>query len=383
MRKNKVLYLIFAILFILPSVFVMSGCFGSGTAGGNGYTPSIDNTTDLIDYTPSQGENQYGEDDELYTSKYLNFVTEINGYYSTNKPFEIDSENPNLRIYDNIYFYEYDFFQMMSSDYRYIWCSLSDENDTQYAEVEREQGEDIQTNIKKSGVYKVIFDTSTFLFDLEYKSEITTPVYEEIKNCDIYSTATSWTTMQKNGDEFYILNYSVEKEKLVAFDSSFSHTSHYKTTIDEACKNRYIHKSGNKPKSDIWFMIGGKYNIYLNAKTYVVRVELVEANESSYSAVIYENKEFVNLQLENENIKYIFKHQITITTQKYGNYDVVVDTLPKIYNSSYVEFNLTPTEESKALLRETSGKYYFKKAGTYNITVNLQNFTIALAEVVE
>lgn len=377
MRKNKILYLIFAIIFVLPSIFVLAGCFGSGIVSPK--LPNIDNATDLIEYTPSQGENQYEEDDDLYTSKYLNFITEINGSYKTDRPFEIDTANANLRIYDNIYFYEYDFFQMMSSDYRYIWCSLSDENDLQYAEVEREQGEDIQTNIKKSGIYKVVFDTSTFLFDLVYKSEITTPVYEEIKNCDIYTVETKWITMQKSGDEFFIEDFHIEKAKIVAFDSSFSHTSHYKTTIDESCLNKYINKSGKKPTSYIWFMIGGTYNIYLNAKTYVVRVELVEADADGYSAAVYENNQLTNLELLNNDINYIFKYQLTVKTERYGNYDVVVATLPKIYNSAYIEFNLAPTNESMSLLRESSGKYYFKNAGDYTITINLVEFTISVS----
>ena len=367
---------------MFPFAISLSGCnlFGGGSSGSS--LPKVDNSNDLRDYTPSQDEN-YDENDELYTSNYLSFVTEINGSYRTNRPFTLDENNKNLRIYDNIYFYEYDFFQMMSNDYKNIWCSLSDETDAQYAEVEREQGEDIQTNIKVSGIYKVIFDTSTFLFDLVYKSEITTPVYEEIKNCDIYSVATKWTTMQKFGDEFFVNNYHMEGAKLVAFDSSYSHTSHYKTTIDESCLNKYIYKNGTKPSSDVWFMIAGTYNIYLNAKTYVVRVELVSADADGYSASVYKNHEFVPLELVDENVKYVFKYRYTATSD-IGNYGIMSDDVPKIFNASYQKYNLVATDGSMIYLGAySSGGYYFKTRGTYDLTINLLDFTISITKLPE
>lgn len=378
--KNKIISIFLAFVLLFSLSITLSGCFDMSGGSGNGL-PNIDNTTDLNDYIPSQ-DDDYDENDELYTSNYLSFVTEINGSYTTDRPFSLDENNPKLRIYDNIYFYKYDFFQMMSNDYRYIWCSLSDETDLQYAEVEREQGEDIQTNIKVSGIYKVVFDTSTFLFDLVYKSEITNPVYEEIKDCDIHSTATGWTTMQKNGDEFCVNNYHMERAKVAAFDSSFSHTSHYKTTIDESCLNKYVCKSGTKPKSEIWFMISGTYNIYLNAKTYVVRVELVSADEDGYTAGVYENSQFSPLELVDESVDYIFKYRYEATSD-IGGYGVMSDDVPRIFNASLQEYKLAVTTDTMTYVREySSGGYYFKTVGTYDLIINLADFTISINQYV-
>lgn len=365
MKKNLIKFMLAFICTFTFSIFA-SGCFDSPTDN----TIKIDNSNDLI-----KVQNVNEDEPQYYTSKYLSFITEINGSYTTNRQFTLDSNNTNKRIYDNIYFYKYDFFQMMSNDYKYIWCSLSDENDIEYIDVEREQGEDIQANIKKTGIYKITFDTNTFLFDIEYKSEIDTPVYEEIKNCDVYTTTTKWITMEKDGDEFYINNLHLERAKLASFFSSFSHTSNYKTTIENTCLNKYIYKNGSKPSSDIYFMIGGTYNIYLNAKTYIVRVELVSADNDGYTARVYENSTPIDLQPENEN--YIFKYEYNATSDV-GGYGVVSDNVPKIYNKSNIQYNLTATESSMNYISNNAKDYYFKTRGTYNITINLLNFTISV-----
>jgi hypothetical protein len=45
---------------------------------------------------------------------------------------------------------------------------------------------------------------------------------------------------------------------------------------------------------------------------------------------------------------------------------------------NYKEYNLTVLESN--LLGENNGDYYFKKKGTYIITVNLLDFTISVAK---
>ncbi|MBO4594912.1 MAG: hypothetical protein J5697_04350, partial [Clostridia bacterium] len=220
-----------------------------------------------------------------------------------------------------------------------------------------------QIDVKVSGIYKLIFDIVTKSFDVVYKAEITTPVYEEIEDCDIYSTATSWTSMQKSGDKFQILNYHVGRAKLVAFFSGLSHTSQYKTTIAPESENRYVCKSGTKPKSDVYFMIGGTYDIYIDAKTYVVSVELVSADEDGYSAVVYENNEFINLELADNEVKYVYTYRYTATSD-IGGYGVVSDDMPRIFTASYQEYKLTATDESMTYLNTNrNGGYYFKKPG--------------------
>ena len=70
------------------------------------YVPKIDNSKDLQEYTVE--DNQ--DNETSYVSDYIHFVREVKGYYKVNIPFTIDSSNENLRIYDNMYFYEGDYF---------------------------------------------------------------------------------------------------------------------------------------------------------------------------------------------------------------------------------------------------------------------------------
>ena len=189
--------------------------------------------------------------------------------------------------------------------------------------------------------------------------------------------------MQKSGDEFYIQNFHIERAKVVAFFSSFSHTSQYKTTIDQTCQNKYICKSGTKPSSDVYFMIGGTYNIYINSTTYVVRVELVSADDDGYTAMVYQNSEYQNLELVDSNVKYIYKYRY-IATSDIGGYGVVSDDVPKIFNASYQEYKLLAINDSMTHLGTFSnGKYYFKKTGTYDLVINLQEFTISVEKLPE
>ena len=255
--KNRFL-IITLVLLVVPCLF--AGCFGGNI---------VNNTTDIVAQSTTNDEGK-----TFYTCKKLSLITEVNGYYSVNKPFVLDENDETKRIYDDVYFYVDDFFYMDRANSWDIYCTLSDPADSEYAEVEKSEGVDIQINIKKAGIYKIIFDISTLSFDLEFKSEITTPVYEEIKNCDMYYSG-AWVPMQKEGDEFYIKNFSIETSKFVSFFSHI-HTSNFKTTVEQGTENPYIRKIGSKANSQVYFKNSGTYNIYINAKTYVVRVEPVE-----------------------------------------------------------------------------------------------------------
>ena len=149
--KNKIV----SGLFIAFTSLVLSAC-GSASGGNSSgvFVPTIDNSVDLTVYN----EEEYKTEDETYyMSDYISFIMSVKGYYQINIPFMIDKDNENLRIYDNMYFYEGDYFQLMSSDYRYIWATLKNE-DNEYLSPLREQGEDIQVDVKRSGIYKIILD---------------------------------------------------------------------------------------------------------------------------------------------------------------------------------------------------------------------------------
>ena len=273
-----------AIVLICGASLLLVGCLGGKTDDGI-VGPKIDNSTDL--QTPTEEESAELDDTKTYyNSKYLNLVTEINGSYRIDRPFTLDENDESKRIYDNLYLYEDDLFYMTTSDNKYMWCTLSDAKDKAYVVTAYDDGEAYQIDVLKSGIYCLIFDTKSKSFDVEYKSEITTPVYETITGCEIYDVAQKWTPMTKSGDEFSIENYYVEQGKAVSF-FNLVHTSHYKTTLEADVAGKYVCKTGTKAVSEVWFMIGGTYNIYLNAKTYVVRVELVSADENGYAAKIF------------------------------------------------------------------------------------------------
>jgi len=142
-------------------------------------------------------------------------------------------------------------------------------------------------------------------------------------------------------------------------------------------------------------MIGGEYNVYLDPQTYVVRVELVMADEDGYSANVFvdENLNFVNdsvqLELLNQDINYEFVFECRVTSELVGNYQVVTTELPKIYNDKLQSYELVPTAESltAGLVREStyhgSKSYYFKKAGVHRLIINLKTFEISVELIAE
>ena len=379
MRK-RILGFILAICLMFPLAISLAGCFD--TLGGGGGT-KIDNSVDLVDATPNEEHQDDGKD--YYTSKKLQLVTDINGSYKVGREFYLDPENNNRRVYDDIYFYEDDYFKMDEKDSPRIYYQLENSEDLEYVSVVEDYGR-LKINAGKSGIYKLVFDITTFKFDVEYKSEIITPKYETIENCDIYSLATSWQQMTKNSenqDEFVINNFCVASKKSISFFSHNIHTSRYKVTLDESAQYRYAYQIGTKSSPDVYMMIGGTYNVYINSKTYVVRFELVSANADGYSAIVYKDGNFVDLELADQNVNYIFKYRYE-ATRDIGGYGVMSDDVPDIYNASYQKYNLTPTDDSMTYLRAySSGGYYFKTRGTYDLTINLLDFTITIEKLPE
>jgi len=367
--KKKVAFCLFLALIFLS----ISACSPTPSDASNGiYIPDIDNSMDIKEY---KEEDYITGDETYYLSDYISFIMEVRGYYQINVPFTLDNNNENLRIYDNMYFYEGDSFQLMSSDYNYIWATLKNEN-TEYLAPLREQGEDIQVDVKKSGVYKIILDIKTMIMDFEYKSAIDTPYYYPFKSCDIGTLVNEqivYSTMgvnPNNSDEFMISDYQAETGKLYSFYSGLSHTSNYKLTVAEDSK-QYI--SPTQFETSVVFNISGKYNIFVNKMTYQVRVE-ADPTSLVYDCVAYENGEFVALTPKDPAVKYVFEYQYEATSDV-GGYGIVSDDVPDFYNKSYKKYELT-IEESSLLGKNSKGEYYFKKKGQYLLTIDLLNLTL-------
>ena len=383
MKKNFTIALLAG---LLAAAFCV-GCSDGGSlggSGGNGSIPNIDNTNDLQTYTPPAGE-VIEEEKEYYTSKALSFISCINGYYSIDRPFTLDETNEYKRVYDNVYLYEYDYFYM-DYDLKDNYCNLSDQTDLEYVEVEKSQGVDIQINVLKSGIYKIVFDVKTVSFDLEYKSEIETPVYPLIQNCEIgvsVGDSLQYTQMTKNPsneDEFVLENVSVEQGKSVIFCAS-NHVSVYKVTLDASSNNTYASYSGNSMRLVI-FNVGGTYTAYLNAKTYEVRLELTATNANSYFCQTYDGEDFITLSPLDESNPHIFVYQYQATSDSHG---VLSDHLPHFYSDSYREYSLTCNDTTLVYKSEYEGEisYYFKKPGTYILYVNLSDFTVSVEKLPE
>lgn len=363
--KKKVLGWITGLLASV-SVFPLVGC----DTGTENVTRDYNADVEVVAPENITTEHFVAEENKAYyTSPGFSLWMEVNGEFMEMDYFSLDG---NKRVYDNLYFYVDDYFYIVTDDYKDLYASLGDSADLEYAEEEKEKGYDIQINIKKAGIYKLIFDVDTLKFDMEYKSEIQTPVYYTIKNCSIYSLATKWVEMSENpanGDEFVINNFNVEAGKIISFYNHL-HTSNYKVTLDENAND----KLASARKAVVTVNVGGNYNIYVNKKTYVVRMELLNPDTASYSCVYYDGKDFIELQPCEAGVPYIFRQRITVDT----NYTTSV---PDFHTSKYQTYDLTvvPSE----LLMGSGKNYYFKKTGTYDLTINLKTFEISVEKLPE
>ena len=337
--------------------------------GGDPLDPVIpDYNQDIEAVAPDNIETEHfvkEEDKTYYKSEGLSLWMSVNGEFLKMDYFSLEGKK---RVYDNLYFYADDYFYMVTDDVRYLYVALKGGADTEYAQVERQDGEDVQVNIVKTGIYRLIFDCETLEFDLQFKSEIETPVYYTMKTCSIFSLATDWIEMEKsteNPDEFYINNFTVENGKHISFFSNI-HTSNYKVTLDSSTDGKYA----DARKTAITMKVGGTYNIFVNSKTYEARLELVNPDTADYGCIYYDGTDFIELE-PRETEPYIFVQRLTVDA---------IDSLPDFYSLSYREFKLDAESEH---LSKTGKSYYFKKAGTYDIIINLRDFEITVEKLPE
>lgn len=359
MKKKILNYLLIFACIIACGIFT-SGCldmFGGG---------EINNSYDLVSTTPNDERAEDGK--EYYTSKKLNLVTEINGSFKVGREFTLDENDENRRVYDDIYFYEDDFFKMDVSNSSKIYYELENEDDLEYVAINEDYGR-IVIKKGKSGIYKLVFDITTFKFDIEYKSEIITPVYETIISCDIYTVATSWQQMTKNPenqDEFVIQNFQIARNKNVTFFSHNIHTSNYKVTLDSNCKGHFAYQTKER-SVDVKAMIGGIYNVYLNSNTYVVRFELTNPETADYCLQVVTNS-VTNIEQDAEH-PYIFT--CDYTAKRYMD-------LPSFRDQAYNEYNLSELSSEYVL----NGHFQNVDYQTFILRINLLNFTVEVVGIV-
>jgi len=357
MKKNLIISAL-----VLGMAFSLAGCELADIANGKNQTWDL-----KTEYSGTSLDEGY------YLSSSFTLVAEVNGYYKTDIPFKVKEDAPEKCIY-NLYLYEEDFFYAISSDYKNIYATLRN-GDNEYFKTEVESGKDYQINVLKSGVYEIIFDKKEHLFDFTYVSEIETPVYYQITECRIgrlndnsKMEYTNFEVNPENKDEMVIRNYPAKVERLHSFFNNVN-TSKYKVTIAEDSTN-YIQREPFL-NGECEFLIEGNFDIYLNTKTYVVRVVLTNPDQAKYFMYTFENGDFVPLRADKDK-SYIFYYTYTATSL--DEYGVISDSLPKFYNASKDEMFLTTDSEYVI-----GDKYlYFKAPGTYDLTINYLERTVEI-----
>jgi len=377
--KKKFLVLIMTLM-LLISIFGLVGCdaldlFDDEEGAG---IPQIDNSIDLQEFTPATDDDTvYIENETYYTSASIDLVTEVNGNYTINRPFTLDKNNTNKRIYHNIYFYEDDFFQVIYykkvGDLGQLYVIMSDTNDQEYAEIEyTTKGTPLQVNIKKQGIYNLIFDIETFAIDMEKIGDIDLPVYETIKSCNlnIHVSLEDHTytpmTLNKETNEYYI-----EKEIPLYASIGFysdSHTSHYNITVDPSLMDTLIYYDNLSP-NQVQVHVGGKYKIYFNAKTYLLRLELVNPDTSSYFCQVGWQEDKVLTPISNST-PYLFEYEFVAQGKVNDPY---VD-IPSFYPSLGMKYKLSIIDQDGFVFNDE----YLTESGTYKLTVNLKEFTLTV-----
>ena len=361
---------------------VLAGCFFGGD-GSASQIPVVKNSEDLEAFSPSAGDDtEFLEGETYYTSKSIDLVTEVNGNYTIDKPFTLDKNNENKRIYHNIYFYVDDYFQIIYykniNQLGTVFAILADESDKQYVDVKTSgNGTPYQISIKEQGIYDLVFDITTFAIDMVKVDDITTPVYETIRSCElcvhVSANNTTYTKMEYNSEtkEFYVQK-TIPINASIGFFSS-SHNGHYKMTINDLVKDKLVY-GDNVTRTQAIIHVGGTYNVYFNAKTYVLRLELVNPDTAQY----YCSYDGEVLSSANET-PYLFEKIVEVSSQDvYGQYYAV----PKPVSMFGSEYALSKSDGNDTTIEfwTSSGRVYIKKAGTFVVSINLKTFVLTITE---
>ena len=163
-----------------------------------------------------------------------------------------------------------------------------------------------------------------------------------------------------NPDEFMLQNIALG-EKEVFFYGKL-HVSNYKITLDASCNDTLA----SARKNTLTVNVVGNYNVYINAKTYVVRLELLNPDTATYSCIYYDGSEYITLTPYEEDVPHVFRQRVVVTT-KYTT------SVPKFHSAKYQTYKLIAEESD--LIMGSDGDYTFKQPGEYEIIINLRTFT--------
>jgi len=203
-----------------------------------------------------------------YTSQKLSLWMKVNGALVQIPYFAMDGK---VRIYSNLPLHQDDCFYMLTGDEAKRFASLGDLADTSYAMEEKLEGKPLQINVLQTGRYNLCFDVSTLCFDLEYLEELTTPLYYTIPSCHLLVEPSTFVPMEVNPlntDELVATNVAVAANQVLSLWDA-DHLSAYKVVLHDDCNGTYATFTNNS----IVVANEGYYNVYVNTKTYVVRME--------------------------------------------------------------------------------------------------------------
>lgn len=369
-----------ALSVIALSTLLLSACgsLGGGGALNRNYNENLSSIAvqDYSEYiNEEEGKTYYSDEDVLMS-------LECNGYFTNYQYFYLDENDSNVRVYDNMYFYEKDYFYFVSKDVRYLWASLESGYDKTCLEEEKEGGLDVRINVLKDGIYTIKFNVETKKVSATYKSEITEPKYFPIKTADLYNGKTksyiSMTQSASNPDELECKDVEFDVSKGCSIVDTTTHISMYKLTIDSASKDLALYTSLERDKS-FYSTFDGKMNLYLNKKTYVLRGEIADKEHSTFYVQNIGNSRLTDPVVDPSH-PYLFTCQYT--TRQYDTevpdlYGKHVNKLPFTYSSETIELY---EYEYKG---EPRSYYRFKEEGTYNITLDMSALTFSATKVVE
>lgn len=364
------------LLFLPLAIATLSGCdlFPSGGGGG---TYSNENLTEANrseipeDFYVAEGETYYKSTD-------VDLWFECSGYFGANYYFHIDEENPNKRVYEGMYFYEGDYIYMLSHNMKNWHALLSDGHETGNVEVELAEGQEYHINFKNDGVYTIKFDVETTKLDVIRTADVETPKFYTIKGCDISCTALDdkFVTMSQNDtnpDEFVYRNFPMNHAKGMIFCSAVTHTSWFKVTIDEDSAFSLAQITG-KRSNYVQGCVDGPVDIYINKKTYVVRMELSTPNENTFYCQTTSTT--VNEAMEVDSVHpYIFRYEMVVT----GYRDWWIEDFR---NCHYDKFPMTFIE-SETLAVTDNGSAYCPVTGIVRVTADVWHRTVSAELLVE
>lgn len=329
----------------------------------------------------------------FYKSDLYDMHCTIAGYFTYGRPFTL-GETENIHIYNNLCLYEGDEFFIAKNKSRnqgsflpnFDYCfKLKDESDTQYVTIDS-PAEDptcgsLFVNQGKDGVYKITFDTETQLIDLEYLSEIETPKYDVLSGVDIqniHDSSDKKTTRMRenpdNPDEICVLGYSIPMYASIIFPNNLG--CYTRVWLDAS----YVNTARTFTKRELLrFSRGGVFNVYLNTKTYVVRLEQLDYETAKYNCYyIFVNDANPNgdalAMTQDAEHPYIYHLDNFSNRKELGFISTIrfVDIEPN--ERGTYKYVLEPTNTN--ISRDDNNGYFFTVGGTFNITINLKEGTL-------